>query len=191
MENKLFIISGNSGAGKSSVMNSSCLKDNKIVTSTTRPKRDGEIEGEDYYFVSEEEFEHLISSDKMIAVAKYAGNYYGIHEDELFSRLEEGDAYCIVDFLGKVELERVYSLTTSIFIYSDINLVPVRLANRGDAKTNIGERILKYYEEIENSVDYDYVIKNNEEALVFTTDILNTIVLSEKFYGEEGESYNE
>lgn len=182
MENKLFIISGNSGAGKSSVMNSSCLKDNKIVTSTTRPKRDGEVEGEDYYFLSEEEFEHLVSSDKIIAVTKYAGNYYGIHEDELFSRLEEGDAYVILDYHGALDMMYQWDEKCYIFIYSDFHGVIMRLKDRGDSKADIKKRLSNIEEELEYRHGYDYIIKNIQGRKEYTVDIINSIIKSESNY---------
>jgi len=85
LKQSLFVIVGRSGTGKSSLIryyneNNSGTK--TIVTTTTRPMRDGEVEGVHYNFKTKEEFEKMISEDKFIEHTQYNGNYYGTSKDE-------------------------------------------------------------------------------------------------------------
>ena len=84
---KLYIISGPSGTGKGTIC-SRIMEERKLslsISMTTRAPRDGEKDGQSYYFVTKEEFENKIKEDKMLEYAKVFDNYYGTPKDKVIS----------------------------------------------------------------------------------------------------------
>ena len=81
----IYIITGPSGVGKNTIINelSNHLDFYFSISHTTRPRRENEVNGKDYYFITEEEFENLIKSDQMIEYEQYGDFYYGTSKDEL------------------------------------------------------------------------------------------------------------
>ncbi|MEQ2561530.1 guanylate kinase, partial [Sutterella wadsworthensis] len=93
--NKLYLVVAPSGAGKSTIIDGIFRPEQKIVSFTTRPIRKGEVDGEDYYFVTNNEFDYLESlEEELIQKAEYSGNRYGVTKSEIGQRLETGD--CVI-----------------------------------------------------------------------------------------------
>src|SRR5690554_4922115 len=90
----LIIISGPSGVGKGTVRRALFdLPNHELeysVSMTTRPPREGEVDGEDYYFVTREEFERKIENNEFLEWAEFVGNYYGTPKDIVEKKLAEG-----------------------------------------------------------------------------------------------------
>ena len=88
----LAIISGFSGAGKGTVVNRLLEKESYAVSisATTRKPRTGEVDGQNYFFRTKDEFEKMIANDQLIEYAEYVGNYYGTPKDYVFKKLDEG-----------------------------------------------------------------------------------------------------
>ena len=82
----LIVLSGPSGSGKNTV----CDMAKEVMPMTSRKPRKGEVDGKDYYFVSEEEFEKNIEDGKMLEHAKFAGNYYGTPRESVQKQLDAG-----------------------------------------------------------------------------------------------------
>lgn len=103
-KNTLIIISGGSGTGKTSVTNLLIQDPNivKIITSTTRPKREGEEHGKDYYFISEEVFKQELEKGHFLEHVVYDGNYYGIHGKviDLILGIQKKNAVIVMDVAG-------------------------------------------------------------------------------------------
>ena len=157
--NGLYLISGPSGSGKTTLMKETGK--NKIVTMTTRPKREGEIEGVDYYFVTREEFESLLDNKQVIEYHLYEnGHYYGLTKEVLTSQIKEESAYIIVEFEGMKKYKTIYPNATSVFIYAELEHVKKQLIQRGGDPTDINQRINGYVEEIQHAHLYDVLIKN-------------------------------
>ena len=136
----ILILSGPSGVGKTTVWETLCARYadrlEKIVTTTTRPKRDGEIEGKHYYFFSCNTFEACIDSGDMIEYALVHGNYYGstLAELERITKLGKYPFY-IIDPQGMVHLKpllqhRGYTVQTFFLLPPSIEELRLRLSGR-------------------------------------------------------------
>ena len=89
---RLFVISGASGVGKSTVLGKVMGARNDLsfsVSATTRPPRPGEVEGKSYYFVSRDRFEEMIRQDAFLEYDEHAGNFYGTPRQQLEEKLEK------------------------------------------------------------------------------------------------------
>lgn len=172
--NKLFLISGVSGSGKTSIMKHVLY--NEIVSITTRDKRQGEIDGIDYYFTDVKLFEELIETDSLIESIYYCGNYYGFSIDEVESKLELGNAYAIVNYDGYKQLRR--NFPNSIGIYLEIDRLDAlyRMKLRGDTKENIEERMADIDSEPFKKGCYDYIVKNDEGMFKQAIENVKTII---------------
>lgn len=106
----LIIISGGSGTGKTSVKNMLVQDPNivKIVTSTTRPPRQGEEHGKDYYFITKEVFKEELDKDRFLEHVNYDGNYYGLHGKiiDLILGTQKKNGIIVVDIKGMISLKK-------------------------------------------------------------------------------------
>lgn len=173
---KLIIVSGPSGSGKTTGMRS--VMKNEIVSFTTREKREGEVDGIDYIYISDEEFRRLLDTGGISESTTYYGRAnYGITQEELDTKLGKGAAFVIVDANGKQQLEALYPNTLSIFF--DISQMTAlrRMVYRKDSPESVRSRLLTIPEELENFYLYDYVIdanKSKEEVVQSIQLILKT-----------------
>lgn len=159
-KNRLFIITGPSGSGKTTIARS--VMTNEIISFTTRSPRKGEIDGVDYIYITNEKFNELYDSGGLAEHTDYYGTAkYGITMEELKGKLSKGDAFVVVDVIGKEALEEIYDNTLSIFIFSpDSDVAFKRMSDRGDNEEQISRRLASYEEEIENFPLYDVLLDN-------------------------------
>lgn len=116
----LIVLSGPSGVGKGTVRKALFEKDDNqfeySISMTTRNKREGEVEGVDYFFRSKEEFEQLISEGKMLEYAEYVGNYYGTPLDYVNKTLDEGkDVFLEIEVQGAMKVKE--KMPDGVFIF--------------------------------------------------------------------------
>lgn len=169
----LVVISGPSGAGKGTICKRlrELMKDLRVsVSATTRQPRWGEIEGESYFFIDEEEFINKINNDEFLEYAKVYGNFYGTPKKEVFEQLEAGnDIILEIDIQGALQVKKNYPRGVFIFILPpSITELKNRIEGRGtDSKEVILKRMESVYEELDYAFEYDYVVLNDEvEAAV-------------------------
>lgn len=174
MLHKLFIISGPSGTGKTTIMRS--VMHNEIVSFTTRKKREGEIDGIDYIFLPVEKFDELKNNKELIEYVVYSGNYYGIEKREVENKLKKAPAFAIVDFSGMRQLSALYPNNTKIFFKTSAESAIARMRKRGDSTEDIKRRLATYNTELRNSIYYDYVVTNNDGFEYYTKKIVSMIV---------------
>lgn len=168
----VFILSGPSGVGKTTVWDEirsqHADRVEKIVTTTTRAPRPGEIHGTHYYFLSKTEFEAKIMEGDMIEYALVHGNYYGSSTDELERIVSHGKSpVYIVDPQGMAHLKpelmrRSYRVSTVFLLPPSIDELKSRLRGRGtenDDSLNI--RLANAMVEMEEKDFYDYQIVND------------------------------
>ena len=115
----LIVLSGPSGCGKNTVCNA-LKKENKniweSISMTSRDRRPGEKNNEDYYFVTKEEFEEKIKENKMLEYASFAGNYYGTPKDAVQQKLDEGkDVILVIEIQGALKIKEI--LPQSLFVF--------------------------------------------------------------------------
>ena len=182
---ELIIISGTTCAGKGTVVKKLVEKNQNLKVSisyTSREKRDGEIEGKDYYFVSSEEFERKIQDGDFLEYAKVQyGKYYGTPKKEVHDLLEQGfDVILEIDVQGAQQIKEMFPQTILIFIMApSMSEVKRRIKARGkETKEQILERFKVAYNELNEIPKYNYVVVNDnlEEAV----SKVEAILLSEK-----------
>ncbi len=165
---KLYIISGPSGAGKGTICER-LVNERKIdlsISMTTREPREGEKDGESYYFVSKEEFEQNIEEGKMLEYANVFDNIYGTPKEPIEKKLERGrDVILEIDVQGGLQVrEKMPGDTVMIFILPpSIAELRGRLVGRGkDSDEVIKKRLKGAIDEIRFIGEYDYYIVNDD-----------------------------
>lgn len=165
----LIIISGTTCAGKGTVIKRLLANHNDIVLSTSytsRPKRDSEVDGVDYYFVTPEEFERKIKNGDFLEYAQVQyGAYYGTPKKEVLELLNSGkDVILEIDVQGAKQIRELYPSTILIFIMApSMREVKRRIMMRGDE--NIDQIISRFkvaYNEINQINAYNYVVVNDD-----------------------------
>lgn len=172
----LVVLSSPSGAGKST-LSRKLLRDQSefelSVSATTRPARPGEVEGTDYFFVSDQRFEEIISDNGMLEHAQVFGNRYGTPREPVEAAMNRGmDVLFDVDWQGAQQL-RASSLghaVVQIFILPpSIEALANRLIARAqDSSEVIAERMAKAKSEISHWAEYDYVLINDDIDLCYS-----------------------
>lgn len=166
----LLIISSPSGAGKSTLSRRLREWDPSIrfsVSATTRPQRNGEEEGRDYYFRSRDEFDAMVASGDMLEHAEVFGNQYGSPKGPVEHAMQQGyDTLFDIDWQGGQQI-RDSTLgrdVVSIFILPpSMRELERRLRDRGqDSDDVISGRMAKSKNEISHWAEYDYVLVNED-----------------------------
>lgn len=165
----ILVISGPSGAGKSSIIHKATPYLGEIhfsVSTTTRRKREGEVEGVDYHFVDKESFEKDIKEGNFLEYAKVHDNYYGTSIKPVLQALDEGKLVIFdIDVQGHGFVRnRLGDLTTSVFITPPtLQELKNRLKKRSlDSDEVIKRRLENAVFEIESLNEYDFVIINDD-----------------------------
>lgn len=165
----LIVISGPSGVGKGTVRKALFEREGHdlvySVSMTTRKPRDGEVDGSDYYFVSQEEFERQIENDNLLEYAKFVGNYYGTPFDKVEEQLEKGNEVVLeIEVQGAIQVKAKKPDAVFIFIAPpSYEALEQRLRRRGtESEEIIKERLDKAHREIEQAPAYDYIVINDD-----------------------------
>ena len=182
----LIILSSPSGAGKSTLAQRIRAWDKNCVFSisaTTRKPREGEEDGKDYYFISEEEFNSKVSKNEMLEHAEVFGNLYGSPMSPVLSSIDNGnDVLFDVDWQGSQQIKNssLGKYVLSIFILPpSIKELESRLKLRNkDSNEVITNRMAKSSEEISHWPEYDYVVVNDD--IHKTEEKLKTIITAER-----------
>jgi len=193
---KIFIISGPSGSGKTTLLTR--LIQDKIIgkllakscSVTTRPKRLGERQGKDYFFVTPDEFKRLLKAKKILEWTRYLGYYYATPKEPLDKHLKEGKHIVLcLDLRGARKIKKLYPRSTiTIFVKPpSLDVLTHRIRNRchKTQRKEIEERVRLAEKEVSAAADYDYCLTNQE--LVSVTRELKDIILDNiKLYRKKG-----
>lgn len=170
---KLVVISGPSGAGKGCIVKEllNIYREKKdlvylSVSVTTRSPRVGEVDGVNYYFISEEEFLEKLENSEFLEYNKYGtGKYYGTLKDKTLAYLDKGyDVILEIDINGYKQVLSNYKDAIGIFVMPpSLEELENRLRNRGtETEEQIKTRLETAIKEIENKEIYPYVVVNED-----------------------------
>ena len=179
-EGILLVVSGPSGAGKGTI----CSAIRSIypnlhysVSMTTREPRKGEVEGESYYFRTNEQFEKLIQEDAFLEYARVYDHYYGTPKKYALDLINEGKSVLLeIDIQGAMQVKKRYP--NGVFIYivpPSLKILSGRLHDRGtDSEEVIRKRLSQITSELAMAHQYDYIVVNDvlEDAVHKTCSIL-------------------
>lgn len=189
----LLVLSGPSGAGKGTVCRallniepSLCLS----VSATTRPQRQGEVHGVDYFFLESEIFKKMIEDRQLLEYAEVYNNYYGTPLRYVEEKLEEGcDIILEIDIQGALQVKEKYPEAVLIFIAPPSkSVLKERLLSRGaDSREEIENRLGCAAGEMKLAGRYDYIIINDEVPRA--VDKVRSIITAEKSRPRYFESY--
>jgi guanylate kinase len=166
MSGTLFIICAPSGAGKTSLVNALLDREPDIelsVSYTTRPPREGEVDGRDYHFVTRAAFLEMAARGEFLESAEVHGNLYATSQAWIEARMREGrDIVLEIDWQGAEQVRRLVQGAVGIFVLPpSLDALHRRLTARGkDSSEVIERRLANAREEIGHVGEFDYVIIN-------------------------------
>jgi guanylate kinase len=179
-----FIITGPSGVGKTSIIKKVLEKFDDFtfsVSYTTRPKRKGEKEGADYYFVSDEKFKELIKAGELLEWAEVHGYMYGTSSSFVKGKLENGISVILdIDVQGALNVLKKIADIVSIFISPpSFEALKERLIKRGTEKNeDISRRLSDAKWELSHLSDFHYVVVN--KSIQQASKSIESIIIAEQ-----------
>jgi guanylate kinase len=165
----LIVLSSPSGAGKTTISRRLMQEDSSIsmsVSATTRPMRPGEVEGRDYHFVDDAEFQRLVDADELAEWAYVFDHRYGSPKEPIKEALKDGrDTLFDIDWQGTQQLEYAFrtDLVLIFILPPSMKELERRLEERGtDSDEIIAGRMRRAAGEIGHWAEYDYVLINDD-----------------------------
>jgi len=164
---KLFIISGPSGVGKSTVLKALFREHPDLyfsVSATTRAPREGEIDGVHYRFIKSEQFLQMVQENEFLEYAEYVGSFYGTPRSPVEDAMAQGrDAFLDIEIQGAQQVYEKRPDAVRIFIapnsWAELER---RLTERGtDSAEKIQKRLLRAKVELQAAENYDYLVVND------------------------------
>ena len=164
---KLFVLSGCSGVGKSTVLSRVMERRSDLrfsVSATTRDPRPGEVDGQSYYFVTKEKFEDMIAKGEFLEYDAHMDNYYGTPRGQLEEKLETGSVILDIEPNGAFNVRRTWPEAVLVFIAPpSMAELERRLRSRGDTgEDQIRIRLDRAAWELEQSKKYDHIVINDQ-----------------------------
>jgi len=180
----VFLVTAPSGAGKSSLVNALLKRDQTLrlsVSCTTRAPRAGEVDGQDYQFVSQSQFRQMRDNNELLEWAEVHGNYYGTPRGPLSQALQLGqDVVLEIDWQGARQVRKLLEGVTGIFILpTSVDVLAQRLRARGkDSEAVIASRLEAANSEIAHAGEFEYVIINQDFSVALAQ--LESIVIASR-----------
>lgn len=181
----LIVLSGPSGVGKGTVRKA-IFEEEGIdfqysISATTRSPRKGEVDGEDYFFVTREQFEERINNGDMLEYAQYVNNYYGTPKSFIDRTLASGrDVFLEIDVQGALQVKS--KMPEGIYIFltpPDLTNLRSRLVGRGtDSSEVIEKRVAAARDELKMMINYDYAVEN--DVVSRAVDRIKAIITAER-----------
>ena len=166
-QKKLIILTGPSGVGKGTVVKEILGKEKKFwlsISATTREPRQGEKDGENYYFLNQEKFKEMIEKNLFLEWAQFAGNYYGTPLSSVNEKIKEGFIVLLeIEVEGARQIKNKFPNSLSIFLLPpDKQELERRIRYRGTEKEEaIKKRLLRANYEISVSNQFDFQLINH------------------------------
>lgn len=169
----VLVLSGFSGVGKGTVVKKLLGKyDNYAlsVSVTTRSPREGEADGREYFFITEEEFSRLEREGRLLESAGYVGHHYGTPRDYVMSHIDAGrDVILEIEIQGAMQIKKRYPEAVLVFVIPpSAAALKERLSGRGsETEEVIAARLKRAVEEAQGMEEYEYLLVNDDlEACV-------------------------
>lgn len=181
----VFVLSGPSGVGKDAVLKAMQRRGmafHFVVTTTDRPKREEEVDGVDYNFVTTGRFEEMIQNNELVEYARVYGDYKGVPKAQIESALASGkDVVLRLDVQGAAKVRQLFPDSIQIF------LVPeneeqwyARFRNRRtESEASLERRMVIARDELKLVHRFDYVVTNATDCLDHTVDQIAAIITAE------------
>ena len=190
----LIVVSGFSGSGKGTLMKEllSRYPDTYAlsVSATTRRPRDGEQDGREYFFITEDEFEKMIAKEELIEYARYVKNYYGTPKEYVRKQLDAGkDVILEIEIQGALKVKEAFPDTLLLFVTPpNAEELKKRLVGRGTETMDVIEsRMNRACEEAEGMGHYDYLVVNDD--LELCVEEMHTIIQGEHRRSSRNEAF--
>ena len=164
---KFYVISGSSGVGKGTVIKEFLRRNSDFrlsISCTTRGKRDGEIDGVNYFFLNKDEFQNCINNNEFLEWEEFSGNFYGTKREFVIKCLENDENLILeIDTKGALQVKSLMDNAVLIFIAPpSIEELEKRLRGRHtETEEAIQRRLNSIKLEIENSRQFDYMVVND------------------------------
>ncbi len=165
--NPVFVVTGPSGAGKGTLISLVVPRFpilRAAVSATTRRLRNGEVDGVDYWFLSDEEFTRRVDEDGFLEWVEYVGNRYGTLRSEIERIREKGRAPLLeLETEGALAVKEKVSGAVTIFVTAPVEELERRLRERATESSGvIEERIALARRQLEQAADFDYEVENDD-----------------------------
>jgi guanylate kinase len=163
----IFVVSGPSGCGKTTLVKRILETVDRLaflISHTTRKRRETEVEGKDYFFVSKEAFKRKIAQDAFAEWAEVHGNFYGTSKEEIEKKGKKLSLVLDIDIQGAEQIKKKYKESVLIFIFPPrFDELKRRLSKRGDeTEESIERRLTAAKKEILSYPNFDYIIINDQ-----------------------------
>ncbi|AMA09514.1 MULTISPECIES: guanylate kinase [unclassified Picosynechococcus] len=171
---KLIVLTGPSGVGKGTLVRSLLPRHQNLflsISATTRQPRPGEVDGQDYFFKTREQFEAMIAAGELLEWAEYAGNYYGTPLPPMKTQIQQGNFVILeIEVIGANQVKDIYADALRIFILPpSFEELEQRLRGRGnDPEAAIAKRLVRAKEELAMSHEFDHEIVNDDLETALT-----------------------
>jgi guanylate kinase len=164
----VFVVTGPSGAGKGTLIKGLVERVAGLevaVSATTRPQRPGEADGQDYWFLSDDEFTRRVEADEFLEWVPYvSGRRYGTLRSEI-DRIAGDDLVCVLELEleGALKVQEEVTQSVTVFIAADVEELERRLRGRATESTGeIGERIALARRQLERAHEFRYMVRNDD-----------------------------
>ena len=180
----LLVLSGPSGSGKGTVSEALMKNNDDIIFSTsvtTRTPRPGEVNGENYFFATREEFEKMVENDELLEHAFVHTNYYGTPKQFVFDEIEKGEIVLLeIDVQGALQIKEKYKEAVFIFLIPPtMDELKSRLVKRDtETEDEIETRYRNAFRELDFVGEYDYFVIN--DVIDNAVKDIETIIAAEK-----------
>lgn len=181
----LIVISGPSGVGKDTVVRTLQRRKNKlhfVVTATSRPKRENEVDGVDYIFVSEEEFLRMIADNELLEYARVYDQFKGVPKAQVRDALSSGtDVIMRVDVQGAATIRGLCPEAVLIFLTPANQAEWIQRLNERHSETEeqVRLRIAMARQELTRTTEFDYIVVNEKDCLEEAVDSIEAIIEAE------------